>query len=477
MTEAEPTSGDEVNIAVVRLAQEIRRRRKGAGLSQPDLAAMIGYTPQYVSLAERPHKGLPSVTLVNAIDKALAAGGVLIELHEQAMVQRQALHKSRAPETESAFSDASTSTNAQSDKMEGMYDTRRRPLLANAAAITFGAALDQPVIRIIAQADNPQVPTTVRAGDVRDLRMATDMLEDWDHRAGGVAVRHHILGALRWGTGLLDSSCTPDVRRSLAAVVAQLADLAAWATFDAGLYDQARDLFLLGLHTARESEDLGIRAHVATGMARQEIHLGNTDTALELVQLAHTAADTLPPNAVSMLHAVKALAYAKKPDADQCRRFTQLAADSYKPETAADDPPWIQFFTPAKLVGDSANALFDLLVTSSPLLGQAEAPQGASRTRADLVIRLSNAVSGYSQGRARSKAIAASRLATLLYLEGAPTEANEAARTALTLAEDVRSARLGSDLRVLARAASAAPRDTLAQTVRTQANFLAATMI
>jgi hypothetical protein len=170
------------------------------------------------------------------------------------------------------------------------------------------------------------------------------------------------------------------------------------------------------------------------------------------------------------------LAYAKKPDADQCRRFTQLAADSYKSETAADDPPWIQFFTPAKLAGDSANALFDLLVASSPLLGQAEAPQGASRARADLVTRLSNTVSGYSQGRARSKAIAASRLATLLYLEGAPTEANEAARTALTLAGDVRSARLGSDLRVLARAASAAPRDTLAQTVRTQANVLAATM-
>lgn len=38
--------------------------------------------------------------------------------------------------------------------------------------------------------------------------------------------------------------------------------------------------------------------------------------------------------------------------------------------------------------------------------------------------------------------IAASRLATLLYLEGAPAEANTAARTALTLATDVRSARL-----------------------------------
>lgn len=65
--------------------------------------------------------------------------------------------------------------------------------------------------------------------------------------------------------------------------------------------------------------------------------------------------------------------------------------------------------------------------------------------------------------RARSKAIAACRLVTLLYLEGAPTEANTPARTALTLAGDVRSARLGADLRLMARAAGAAPRDTFAR--------------
>lgn len=235
--------------------------------------------------------------------------------------------------------------------------------------------------------------------------------------------------------------------------------------------------FLLGLHAARNSGDLGIRAHVATGLARQEIHLGNTDGALELVQLAHTAADTLTPNAVSMLHTVKALAYGKRGDSDQCRRFTELAADTYRPETISGDPQWIQFFTPAKLTGDAANAMFDLLIANSPLLGQAAAPPSLSRVRVDLVTRLSETVDRYSQERARSKAIAASRLATLLYLEGAAAEANEAAHTALTLAGDVRSARLSTDLRLLARAAGTAPRDTQAQTVRKQANVLAVTMI
>lgn len=45
MTEGRSTGGEDSDLAAVRLAQEIRRRRTADGLSQPDLAAMIGYTP------------------------------------------------------------------------------------------------------------------------------------------------------------------------------------------------------------------------------------------------------------------------------------------------------------------------------------------------------------------------------------------------------------------------------------------------
>lgn len=65
----------------------------------------------------------------------------------------------------------------------------------------------------------------------------------------------------------------------------------------------------------RESGNLGMLARLAAGLARQEITAGDPDTAVELVQLAHTANDALTPNAVSTLQAVKALAYARKSDA------------------------------------------------------------------------------------------------------------------------------------------------------------------
>ncbi|XVS61889.1 helix-turn-helix transcriptional regulator [Actinosynnema sp. CA-299493] len=46
------------NSVAARLAREIRNRRLAAGLSQPELAKLIGYTRQYVSLAERHRQGL-----------------------------------------------------------------------------------------------------------------------------------------------------------------------------------------------------------------------------------------------------------------------------------------------------------------------------------------------------------------------------------------------------------------------------------
>jgi hypothetical protein len=74
-----------------RLAEEIRTRRTGAGLSQANLAAKIGYTPAYVSLAERPGKGLPSAAVVQAIDNALGAEGALVILRQRAEADQQTL--------------------------------------------------------------------------------------------------------------------------------------------------------------------------------------------------------------------------------------------------------------------------------------------------------------------------------------------------------------------------------------------------
>jgi transcriptional regulator with XRE-family HTH domain len=86
VTEVDDTS--QPGTAAARLAQEIRNLRKAAGLSHAQLAVRIGYTRQYLSLAEQPSRGLPAEPLVRAIDEALGANGVLDDLRQQAKAEK-----------------------------------------------------------------------------------------------------------------------------------------------------------------------------------------------------------------------------------------------------------------------------------------------------------------------------------------------------------------------------------------------------
>jgi transcriptional regulator with XRE-family HTH domain len=92
VTEAGATD-DESMTAATRLAREIRRLRKATGLSHAQLASKIGYTRQYVSMAERLGKGLPAEPLVQAIDEALDANGSLTKLRHQARAESEALRR------------------------------------------------------------------------------------------------------------------------------------------------------------------------------------------------------------------------------------------------------------------------------------------------------------------------------------------------------------------------------------------------
>lgn len=77
-------------VADAALAREIRRRRTAAGLSQAELANLVGYSREYVSRAERPGKGLASGDLVRVIDAVLQADGSLVALHATLHGQRLA---------------------------------------------------------------------------------------------------------------------------------------------------------------------------------------------------------------------------------------------------------------------------------------------------------------------------------------------------------------------------------------------------
>ncbi|MGQ0779400.1 MAG: helix-turn-helix domain-containing protein [Pseudonocardiales bacterium] len=406
---------------------ELRRLREERGLSLKKFGQLVHYDPGYLSKVENGLKP-PTGTLATACDEALDAGGELA-----------LLAAGYAENRERRLDSGELSTPVEVEK------AKRRELVALAAAITFGSRLDEPVKRILNAADEPQVPTRVRVGDVAHLRTAVETLRTQDRRAGGGAVRHQAVAALRWASALLDSSCTPEVRQELAATTADLANCAAWANFDAGRHEPARKLSLLGLWAARESGNLGIRANVASSLARQEIYIGNWAGGLELTQLAFTAHNALTPNEIADLHTVNALAYARKRDIANCLQYTGNALDTYRPDSISNDPPWLDYFTPAQLERDLAFARYDLL------LGGADVGDRAAH-RLALIECFSTAFRQYPVDRVRSKAIIAAKLATLLYREGEQRLAHQMSENAITLAGEVRSTRLANDLRVLLRA-------------------------
>jgi hypothetical protein len=296
-------------------------------------------------------------------------------------------------------------------------------------------------------------------GDVREVERTIADLEDRDHRVGGVSTRHLVLGELRWAVALQAGSMFTEVRQRLHVAVAYLSDLAAWTTADAGHHHAARKLFLVGLKAAHESEDAGILAHVATGFARLEIQTRQPKAALDLVRLARSSSDELPAPAVSMLHVVTGLALARRPDPQACQRHLGLAEQAFQ-APVPDDPAWIGYFTEAKLRGDTSVALYDL------------AQATGRRDDEALTARLDSAVKSYPDSRARSKAIAAARLATLLYQTGKPERANAVAVQAVALSQNIRSVRLTEDMTALGDSAGRFPHDDRAREVMCAARRL-----
>lgn len=73
------------------LGAELRRVRKNAGLSQPQLARAVGYSRQYISSAENPQHPLPSAELVQAIDRHLGVNNTLVELRKAAQLEAYAI--------------------------------------------------------------------------------------------------------------------------------------------------------------------------------------------------------------------------------------------------------------------------------------------------------------------------------------------------------------------------------------------------
>ncbi|MYW01800.1 hypothetical protein [Streptomyces sp. SID3343] len=289
------------------------------------------------------------------------------------------------------------------------------------------------------------VQTSTAEGGVRFLRpiplpaSAPDRLRDavrlfrrWDMQAGGGLRRKAVIGQLNGLTDLLRDPHPAGVRCRLLGLTAELALLAGWMSYDAGLQPGAQKYMVLALHAAKECDDAPFGANVLGVMARQMIHYEMAEDALDLVHLAqYGSRDSGGAALQAMLYALEGRAYATVGKVDRCRRALGLADQALSDSRPDTEPDWIRYFTRAELLSESGHAYRDLAYTRPAFVAPA-------KERLAEAVRLLAGTGEF----VRSLALAHVGLATVHVIEREPSAAVEEAAAALDIALRVRSERL-----------------------------------
>ncbi|GAA3457995.1 helix-turn-helix domain-containing protein [Saccharothrix longispora] len=405
--------------AGVRLAHEIRRRRTAAGLSQPQLARMIGYTRQYVSLAERVDHNLPSAEIVRALDKGLRAEGALVELREQGK-HEQEQRRGRSLAGRSVGGDAvSLPRSAERADMAGLL-APVRPL---------------------------PVPSVVGMAEVEEIRAVAWSFRNWDAVYGGGLVRAAVTAQLRYCADLLGARCSDSVRAGLFSAVGHLGLVTGFMAFDAYAHEDARRIFRFALACAEEVGDWHLRAKVLSTMARQAIWCGDPDAGLTFSELALVRSDRLTSTERAMLHTARGRAFARLGRIEDTVAAVGVADEEFGRSRPVDDPPWMRYYDAAQHAGDTGHALWDIAIHGHLV----------DETRR----RLANAVAGHGDEYVRARVISQTKLASLVMATGDPTEATVLGTQALGWAGTVKSRRAADDLLELRR--FALPHDNLVE--------------
>jgi transcriptional regulator with XRE-family HTH domain len=414
-TETSPPSG-----AAAELSAEIRRLRGEAKLSQKELAAEVGYTRQYLSLAERTGGNLPSQGLIRALDTRLNADGRLLALREEA---RHEQRTRRAPRVE--------------------HDREALPVdRSEFVGVTLGltGAMITPLAQTLLTRQPSPVPSVVGQVHIDQVRTVADLFRTWDHTYGGGLIREAVTAQLNHSVELLNARCPEKLRGELFSAVGLLGHTSAFMAFDAYAHDDARRMFRFALACAEQSGDWHLRAKVLSSMARQEIWCGDPDTGLTLVELAMVRADRLTPTERAMLLTARARALAKLQRVTDATATVDLADQQFHNAAQDEDPEWMAYYDAAQHSGDTGHALFDVAM--------------AGQFSTEAAQRLRAAVHGHAATYARSRAIAGIKLASLTMVTGDPDEAVVIGRQALADVGAVTSQRAADDLRELRQMAA-----------------------
>lgn len=422
-----PTSED-VEPAAARLADEIRRRRKAAGLSHAQLAVKTGYTRQYVSLAERPRKGLPSVDLIRALDRALAAGGALSALRDLAERARQ-VRRGR----DAASEVAATPTPAAPQ-------LPRHPTIGREELVEQIPTNEQLVDAVMKQERSAGRHRRLVASSSDHLDEIMTHLRDQWH---ALVRTDNLLGPRFAITGVLNqiaaieelcSSLRGQQRLAVVRLGAQYAESAAWLYEDAGHMAKAHYWTSRAMELAHEGDDGRMVAWTVFRRSQQAAAALDAARAIGLAQAARRHEERLATPTRAAIRVQEAYGHALDGDEHTAQSLLDEAHTWAASDTKGDAHEGHgSYCTPSYIEIQRANCW---LTTGKPK--KAIALYEESLDTLPVVYQ-------------RSRAAALSRLAVAYIADGQLEQAASAARAALPVARSGGSMRIIDELKSVGR--------------------------
>ncbi|MFI5756680.1 hypothetical protein [Streptomyces sp. NPDC051569] len=434
--------------------------RQAAAMGHPQLATDTSRVRRWIDMGETPRDPVPRVLAALFTERL----GRVVTIEDLGFVRNGRAGKRRdAGNTDNpdALPWAPDRTAAVLTEFTGMdLMLNRRGLVGASAVLATGSALtsamhdwlhSDPVL----VADAPRLGDPLHAGpagfdryeaapigsqEIDALERSVEVFRRWDAACGGGLQRKAVVGQLNEVGGMLAYRHPDHLQRRLWGVAANLAVLAGWMSHDVGLEPTAQKYFVIATHAAREGGDRPRAGEALSRAARQMIHLGRPDDALDLMKLARSGSgEQALPRTQAMLRTVEAWAQAALGHGQAMRRTLGEAEELFVSDKGdVPLPCWMQMFDEADLHGMEALA-FRTLADHEP----AAATVAQHHARRALELR--------GTGRQRSQIFDHLSLASACFIADDPEQADRYARLALASIKETSSHRTWDRLREMYR--------------------------
>ncbi|MDN3293286.1 hypothetical protein QWM81_04325 [Streptomyces ficellus] len=434
--------------------------RQAAAMGHPQLATDTSRVRRWIDMGETPRDPVPRVLAALFTERL----GRVVTIEDLGFVRHGRAGKRRdvrKTDNPDGLPWAPERTAAVLTEFTGMdLMLNRRGLVGAGAALAAGSALTSAMHDWLhtdpaLAADAPRLDDPLHADpagfdryeaapigsqEIEALERSVEVFRAWDAARGGGLQRKAVVGQLNEVGGMLAYRHPDHLQRRLWGVAANLAVLAGWMSHDVGLEPTAQKYFVIAAHAAREGGDRPRAGEALSRAARQMVHLGRPDEALDLMKLARSGSgEEILPRTQAMLHTIEAWAQAAMGRGQAMRRTLGEAEELFVSDKRdVPLPSWMQTFRKEDLYGMQALA-YRTLAEHEP----AAARQAQHFAQKALALR--------TEATQRSKIFDFLSMASACFIADDPEQADRYARLALMSMGETSSHRTWDRLREMYR--------------------------